>query len=155
MNGNLKLNGNLVAELMFRFGGGGLESIPDTFGKATLCDVYRLLGAIASEGGPEANRITPSENSRVVELLESLDRGPRYMDYVKSDETRAYYVVFVFGDVEPHLYGPYATPEDRDQKARKIRALEGEDGGIYWLTKDANGAIEIGPYAGDFFGDSD
>jgi len=66
--------------------------------------------------------------------------------------SRQHYVLFVYGDVEPHLHGPYSTPEARDEKAREIRRENGmEDGGIYWLSQSADGKLACGPYTGGFF----
>jgi hypothetical protein len=67
-------------------------------------------------------------------------------------QDKQYYVLFVYGDVEPHLHGPYSTCEERDEKAQELRRENGmEDGGIYWLSQDADVRLECGSYSGDFF----
>lgn len=65
-----------------------------------------------------------------------------------------YYVLFIYEDVEPQLYGPYDTTEDRDQKARELRVEEGEDHGIYMLDMDS-GLPEVNSYSGAFFEEDD
>ena len=67
----------------------------------------------------------------------------------------AYYVVFVDGDVEPYLHGPFRNEEERDQAARKLRAQDREDlkSGIYRL--DCTPTPKIDAYSGAFFEDQD
>lgn len=64
-----------------------------------------------------------------------------------------YYVVQVWGDVEPELHGPYTTDDERDAAAKKIREDDQDDlpGGVYWLDVTAVDAPEIGAYSGGFF----
>ena len=75
-----------------------------------------------------------------------------------------YYVLHIWGDVEPQLHGPYKTAEERDDHARMIRADDDSEGGIYPLdaeivykmNSDPHGhqpAIEVGTYSGGFFDD--
>jgi len=65
-----------------------------------------------------------------------------------------HYVLFVFGDVEPYLHGPYPTRRARDNKARAIRKEEGIDaGGIYRLDVDRQGKAYAGSYTGSELGD--
>jgi hypothetical protein len=68
-----------------------------------------------------------------------------------------YYVVKVWGDVEPELSVPSPTEEMRDSLAKQMKkeddAKEGENySGIYWLNI-VNGLPEIGSYSGVFFED--
>lgn len=67
-----------------------------------------------------------------------------------------YYLVPVWGDIEPETRGPYDSEEERDRAAREIRAQDIEDNGyddrsgLYTLTiKD--GKPEIDGYSGGFF----
>lgn len=69
---------------------------------------------------------------------------------------KQYFTLFIREDVEPELYGPYATEEERDNKSIEIRRKEGQDeGGIYWLDLGADGKLEVGPYTGGFLDDAD
>ena len=66
-----------------------------------------------------------------------------------------YFVVKVWGDVEPELSQPCTTEEERDQLAKEMKKKdteeEGDDySGIYWLNI-INGVPEIGSYSGIFF----
>lgn len=64
-----------------------------------------------------------------------------------------YYVVFVDGDVDPYLHGPFQNEEERDQAARKLRAEDRQDlkSGIFRL--DCTPAPKIYAYSGAFFED--
>jgi hypothetical protein len=67
-----------------------------------------------------------------------------------------YYTLFILGDVEPHLYGPFETPEKRDQKAIDIRKKEGaDDGGLYKLNLDESASLAVYPYTGGFLDGDD
>jgi len=148
----------LVDEIILRFG--TLERVCGEYGVSTLRDVLRLAAVIAEQDEAcdrmSDDRLVPGENSRIIELLYSLDRGRRYLELVDEQEIVAFYVVFIFGDVDPMVYGPFATAEERDQKARELRGTHGRDeGGIYWLDKHTNGAVEFRAYTGDIFADID
>lgn len=46
-----------------------------------------------------------------------------------------YYVLQVVGDVEPVLHGPFATPDERDKAALKLRSEDGEkENGLYRIN---------------------
>jgi hypothetical protein len=64
-----------------------------------------------------------------------------------------YYVVFIDGDVEPYLHGPFNTEKARDKAARKLRAEDRQDpkSGIYRL--DCTPALRVEAYSGAFFED--
>ena len=66
-----------------------------------------------------------------------------------------YYLVPVWGDVEPSIEGPFVTSVERDASAKKIRAADDDDlkNGLYWLNIDEDGQPEIGAYSGRFFED--
>lgn len=65
--------------------------------------------------------------------------------------TMQFYVLYVYGDVEPHLHGPYPTSAARDEQARALRRENGPEDGIYWLVQDENGKLECGAYSGAMF----
>lgn len=64
--------------------------------------------------------------------------------------TPKYYVIIVFGDVEPELSQPYDTEAERDAHARNTKDPHDEDG-IYWLDIDEHGTPTTGAYSGGFF----
>lgn len=71
---------------------------------------------------------------------------------MEQPRTGQFYVLFIYGDVEPHLIGPFETVEERDVEARETRFQNGsEDGGVYWLTRNEDDELECGPYPGTFF----
>jgi hypothetical protein len=57
-----------------------------------------------------------------------------------------YYFVFVWGGVEPHMYGPYKTPEQRFNAVVKVAKEEGDEHGYFWLD-NTNGKLEVGTYS--------
>lgn len=63
-----------------------------------------------------------------------------------------YYVLVVWEDVEPELFGPYLSEKDRDSKALDLKEEHGDDHGIYWLNaSDGLEPGEVGAYSGGFF----
>lgn len=64
-----------------------------------------------------------------------------------------FYVIFVWEDVDPTLYGPFPSKEKRDGYAKALRKKEGRDHGIYPLNVDDEGNLNIGSYTGIFFGE--
>jgi len=61
------------------------------------------------------------------------------------------YLVIVFGDVDPHLQGPYKSDATRLTAARRHRKEEDGDlnDGMYRLDIDAKGRPTIGAFGGD------
>lgn len=60
-----------------------------------------------------------------------------------------FFVLFVMGDVEPHLHGPYKTEEKQLRVARNLRKDNGPDeGGIYPVMLK-KGKLSVGAYCGD------
>jgi len=97
-------------------------------------DVYRLVGY---EGTDEEG------NYRKVEG--------------KPQETqKGIYLVFVEGDIEPRIVGPFADGDERDKKARELRQEHGRDHGIFMLdVEPVSGTPNIDAYCGGFFMEED
>lgn len=66
-----------------------------------------------------------------------------------------YYLVFIWQDVEPELFGPFLTEKERDDKALEKRKEEGDKHGYYMLTVADTGMVEMDTYNGGFFEDAD
>lgn len=62
-----------------------------------------------------------------------------------------FYVLFIWGDVEPQLHGPYDTPDARDDMAIILKAGDGDESGIYPAEIDEAGGLHVGTYSGAFF----
>lgn len=61
-----------------------------------------------------------------------------------------YYLLAVWGDVDPEIHGPYDTPEERDEAAGELR--DSQDGGLYPITIMGDVQdVEVVAYAGGFF----
>lgn len=59
------------------------------------------------------------------------------------------WLIHVWGDVEPQLYGPFETDNDRDEVVREINEDEGKDAGcMIELEIDATGVPSVEPYSG-------
>ena len=100
----------------------------------TWRDVYHLAGY---EGTDEAG------NYREVE------------DKPRDPET-GIYLVFVEGDIEPRIVGPFVDGDERDKKARELRRENGRDHGIFMLdVEPTSGAPSIDAYCGGFFMEDD
>lgn len=58
-----------------------------------------------------------------------------------------YYVLGIWGDVEPMLSDPFDTEAERDEKAREWkRNDEVDEGGIYRLNIDSSGVPVVESY---------
>lgn len=65
-----------------------------------------------------------------------------------------YYVLFIWQDVEPELFGPFKTEEERDNKARELRASEENNdlySGIYPIDASEGSDITVDSYSNGFF----
>jgi hypothetical protein len=69
----------------------------------------------------------------------------------RKNDTMKYYVLIMWGDIEPQLTEAFTTEETRDQHARDLRKEHGNDHGIFPLDVDENGKPEVGAYSGGFF----
>ena len=56
---------------------------------------------------------------------------------------KKYYLVMVWGDVEPELFGPFPTPLGRDKVAREIQEDRGDEHGLYLLDIVAEGVEKV------------
>ena len=63
------------------------------------------------------------------------------------------YLIFVWGDVEPSLKGPFVTNGERNRKAKELRRKEGKEHGIFTLDINKNCKPSVGGYSGAFFND--
>lgn len=60
-----------------------------------------------------------------------------------------YYVLGIWGDVEPNLYGPFDSELERDAKALQLKhSDELDEGGIYRLNIDSSGGPTVDSYTG-------
>jgi hypothetical protein len=61
-----------------------------------------------------------------------------------------YWLIAVWGDVEPALVGPYKSEGQRDREALLLRQKEGDKHGIFWMNTSRNKPPDIGSYSGGF-----
>jgi len=62
-----------------------------------------------------------------------------------------YYLLHIWGDVEPHVLGSYQTEADRDREARKLRRVDPEgEHGIFMLDISARGVPRARAYRAGF-----
>lgn len=66
-----------------------------------------------------------------------------------------YYVLFVWGDVEPSLIGPFPSWQKRDTHAKALKEEHGDEHGIYALNVSTKGNPRVDAYSGGFFRDED
>jgi len=65
--------------------------------------------------------------------------GIRKADLKDAPERKLYYLLVVFGDLDPEMMGPFESEEERDQEAvRQRKADPSENNGIYWMDFDVN-----------------
>ena len=62
----------------------------------------------------------------------------------------AFYLIDVFGSIDPRVVGPWTTAEERDQKARFIHTQQHENDALFSLDV-VNGAATAESYSGSFF----
>lgn len=62
-----------------------------------------------------------------------------------------YYLLFIWNDVEPKLFGPYEDIKSRDKKAKKLRNDFGTTCGYFPMEVTKGSTIEIDSYSGAFF----
>ena len=59
-----------------------------------------------------------------------------------------YYVLMIWGDVEPQLHGPFGTSELRDKKAHELYHKESSTHGYYRLEVPRGTPVKIETYSG-------
>lgn len=85
-----------------------------------------------------------------------LDLRHRRLLVTEKPKATTHYLVVVSGDVEPNLWGPYATEEARDQAAKDHRKEDSDmNDGLYPLDVDKKGRPEIGSYCGSDLDEED
>ncbi len=62
-----------------------------------------------------------------------------------------YYLLFIWGLVDPALLGPYKTSEDRDIQAQKLYQINKDQCAYYKLSVPKGINIEIDAYPGGYF----
>jgi len=62
-----------------------------------------------------------------------------------------YYVLFVEGDIEPSLVGPFHNTDERDKAAVSLKREHGDENGIFMLDIDTIGRPSVDAYSGGFF----
>lgn len=93
--------------------------------QATWRDIYRLVGFEGTEDSSEAS-------------------------HPENEDGK--YIVFIEGDVEPWIIGPFANADERDKKARELKREHGDEHGIFMLTVDSgSGMPVISAYSRRFF----
>jgi len=60
------------------------------------------------------------------------------------------YLLVVWGDVEPELI-ECKNFDERDQRAKKLKAEHGDDNGLFMLTITPCGEAVVDAYSGEFF----
>jgi hypothetical protein len=69
-----------------------------------------------------------------------------------QDPETGIYLVFVEGDIDPRIVGPFADGDERDKKARELRREHGRDHGIFMLDVEPMSRVpSIDAYCGGFF----
>ncbi len=65
-----------------------------------------------------------------------------------------YYLLFIWGRVEPELTGPFDTAEERDAEALKLKDKEGTSKHLYYKLNVPKGTtIELDSFTNEFFGE--
>ena len=62
-----------------------------------------------------------------------------------------YYLLFIWRDVEPRLFGPFATAESRNRRAKKLRTDFGTTASYFPIELTKGSKISIGSYSETFF----
>ena len=82
------------------------------------------------------------------DAAERLDQA--HQEWLEVETGQQFYVQFVWSDVEPQMYGPFSTYEERDAKALELRTDDTEESGIYWVDS-VEGKLTTGGFTNDFF----
>lgn len=63
----------------------------------------------------------------------------------------SHYLLCIWGDVEPEIFGPFDTTAERDADARLHRSEHGDENGLYMLDVSETGVPTVSAYSGEFF----
>lgn len=64
-----------------------------------------------------------------------------------------YYVLFIWGGVDPAIFGAFEDTKSRDRKAKELRDKYGPECGYFPVSATKGSKIEIGSFSVDFFGE--
>ena len=64
------------------------------------------------------------------------------------------HLLVVWGDVEPEILGPYDDEESREARAVELKREHGDEHGIFRLSAEVIGAIEVSAFSNGFFYDA-
>jgi len=67
------------------------------------------------------------------------------------EQTTRFYLVDVWGGVEPHAVGPFADADQRDQQARSVRGRQDDEDTLFWADVAPDGTLTVGAYTNHFF----
>ena len=103
-----------------------------------------LKGEFEREKTPEVDLESEFVVKRKVSDLVDKNTSHLYVDLL-------YYVLFIYGDVEPEMFGPFDTREDRNKYAQHLRYEHGDDHGIYPLDAPRGTNPLVGTFNGSLF----
>ena len=89
------------------------------------------------------------------EPVDILAAKEKYFPYHMVQPAIAYYLLFVWGCVQPETIGPFDTAGERDKKALELREKEGDEHGYYPFELPVSINIDIDTYSGAFFDGED
>lgn len=64
---------------------------------------------------------------------------------------KVYYLMEVYGGVEPFTRGPFEEEEERDGAAKIIHKKQRVDDSLFWADVDEEGGLIVGAYIAGFF----
>ena len=66
-----------------------------------------------------------------------------------------YYLIHLYGCIEPHEIGPFGTEEERDKAAFNLHNgsddFDPEEDAVIWADVDQRGKLTVGAYSAAFF----
>lgn len=141
-----------------------LETHPNSGGSwvgiaGTESEVKQYLENMESKGALDyvksIHQLSDGADDEIEEWIEFEDFEPVGLKDREIKEIEAlYYLIHVWGDIEPELHGPYGKEGERDLKARQLRQEEGNEHGLYPLDmkfEDGETRLLIDTYSGNFF----
>ena len=70
-------------------------------------------------------------------------------------QTTPFYLLIVYGDIDPEVIGPFADEDQRDNAALVFRRNHGDEDGIFMLSVAGGGRPHVAAYSGAFFEEVD